>query len=82
MSFRVRTSIKLDEITDRRIFVNSTVPKGKMVQCTIKRYKSGFDIFRPQYDLFLSDECVYLMSGKKKAGNTSNYVISTDKGDF
>ena len=49
------------------------------MQCTIRRdKKAGW--FYPQYDLYLSNGYKHLLSGVKKAGNTtSNYVISNCK---
>jgi tubby-related protein 1 len=54
-----------------------------ILQCTVKRDKSGFGRFFPHYDMYVSDKFKYLMSGKRRAGNTtSNYVISSDKNDM
>lgn len=75
------TVIRLEDIHDVKAFLTTTIPKDKLLQCTIRRHKSGFDFFRPQYDLHLSAECSLLMSAKKKGG-TSDYYFSLDKEDF
>ena len=75
--------IKLSDISNRRLFLNSPIPKNKILQCCIKRDKSGFGVFYPQYDMYLSEECKYLMTGKKRSGSaTSNYLISADRNDL
>lgn len=48
--------------------------------CTIVRHKSGFNRLWPKYTLHLSDGSKFLLSGKKRSGNTtSNYMISLDQ---
>ncbi len=56
------------------------MPKGILIQCTIKREKSGFSRFYPKYHVHLSNGFRYLMTGKKQSfNNTSNYLMSMDK---
>ena len=50
------------------------------IQCTIVRHKSGFNKFWPKYTLQLSDSMKFLLTGKKRAGNTtSNYMITIEQ---
>jgi len=67
------------EIGDMNAFLKNPVPKGVIVQCTIKRDKSGLvNKIYPTYHVHLSKSFKYLMSGKKKGLNkTSNYYISS-----
>lgn len=44
------------------------------------RHKSGFNRLWPKYTLHLSDGDKFLLTGKKRSGNTtSNYMISIDE---
>ena len=74
--------IRMSGIKNMKMFLTSTVPKGQLLQCTIRRQKSGLDIFRPRYDLHLSEECSLLMSAKKKGGTSANYYFSLSKEEF
>lgn len=50
------------------------------IQCTIVRHKSGFNKFWPKYTLQLSDSNKFLLTGKKRSGNTtSNYMITIEQ---
>ena len=50
------------------------------IQCTIVRHKSGFNKFWPKYTLQLSDSMKFLLTGKKRSGNTtSNYMITIEQ---
>ncbi len=54
-----------------------------MVQCEIKRDKSGMGRFYPKYHMYTSGKLEYLMTGKKRSGNkTSNYLISMNKSEL
>jgi tubby-related protein 1 len=54
-----------------------------MLQCNIRRDKSGFKRLAPRYYLNLSEGQVFLLGGKKRLSNkTSNYLISMDKNDL
>jgi len=53
------------------------LPRKMMVQCSIRRDKSGFNRFWPKYICHLSNGGKFLLVGKKRAANnTSNYLIS------
>ena len=44
------------------------------------RHKSGFNRLWPKYTLHLSDTNKFLLTGKKRSGNTtSNYLITLDQ---
>lgn len=61
----------------------SPVPKGAgIVQCYIRRNKSGTNKLFPVYSLFLKDERFLLMSKKRPNNKTSNYLISMTEGDL
>jgi len=50
------------------------------IRTTISRVKSGLNRLWPKYTLNLSEgDRKFLLAGKKKSGNTSNYVISADE---
>ncbi|CAK81757.1 unnamed protein product (macronuclear) [Paramecium tetraurelia] len=67
----------------KKHFLLNPAPKGGMIQCTIKRDRSGMSRFYPKYHLHLSNGFLYLMSAKKRAcNNTSNYIISMSREDL
>ena len=70
-------------------FANNPIKKGKVIQLTVVRDKSGFtNKFFPKFHLYFSegfatDKRVHLMSARKRGGNkSSNYIISLSKTDF
>lgn len=64
-------------------FLVNPAPKGGMIQCTIKRDRSGMARFYPKYHMHLSNGFLYLMSAKKQAiNNTSNYIIAQAREDM
>ena len=67
-----------------RRFLNRPVPRGVMLQCTIKRDKSGFNRLYPKYFMHLSGmNQEFLLVGKKRPKNkTSNYLISMGEKDL
>ncbi|KAM3129701.1 hypothetical protein pb186bvf_018214 [Paramecium bursaria] len=67
----------------KKYFLTNPCPQGGMIQCTIKRDKSGFGRFYPSYHIHFSNGFLYLMSAKKRAcNNTSNYLIAMSKSDM
>ncbi|CAD8160111.1 unnamed protein product [Paramecium pentaurelia] len=67
----------------KKHFLLNPAPKGGMIQCTIKRDRSGMSRFYPKYHLHISNGFMYLMSAKKRAcNNTSNYIISMSREDL
>lgn len=53
------------------------------MECTLRRDKSGFNRFYPEYSVYTSEGIKYLFSAKKRSGNaTSNYSISLNKNDL
>lgn len=73
------------DLSDLRRFLSTPVPRAAgVVQCYIDRDKTGLSgrMF-PSYSLHLKDDDVFLLAGKKRAGNrTSNYLITMDKRDL
>ncbi|KRX07799.1 Tubby C-terminal-like domain [Pseudocohnilembus persalinus] len=68
------------DIPDMKEFLTNPLPKGLLLQCTIKRDKSKMSHFYPKYHVYLSKKFQHIMSGKKRSGcKTSNYLISMDK---
>eukprot|EP01016_Furgasonia_blochmanni_P040554 TRINITY_DN5186_c0_g1_i5.p1 TRINITY_DN5186_c0_g1~~TRINITY_DN5186_c0_g1_i5.p1 ORF type:complete len:257 (-),score=20.35 TRINITY_DN5186_c0_g1_i5:299-1069(-) len=66
-----------------KAFLTRPAPKGYLLQCTSKREKSGFARLFPKYHCYLSNGSRYLMSAKKRGGNTtSNYLLTMSKNDF
>lgn len=74
------------DLSDLRHFLVTPVPRAAgVVQCYIDRDKSGLLSGRmfPSYSLHLKDGDIFLLAGKKRAGNrTSNYLITMDKRDL
>ena len=77
------------------IFIfKSPIPKNTIVQCVIKRERSGWNKIYPKYKLFFSIpkgagagsgylQGGFLMAAKKRSGNkSSNYMISLSPDDF
>ena len=67
-----------------RQFLTSPVPKANgIVQCYIRRNKSGTNRLFPVYSLYLKDGDRFLMCSKKRPNNkTSNYLVSMGEGDL
>lgn len=82
------SALKLHERKGMRKFLMSPVPReAGIVQCYIKRNKSGTRKMFPEYRVYMKlpdrDEDVFLMSSKKRSGQkTSNYLISMSEGDL
>ena len=71
------------EMRDMRKFLTTPVRKGIMLQCSIRRDKSGFSRLFPKYFMQTSEGLNFLLAGKKRAGNrTSNYMVTCDQKDF
>ena len=73
------------DLKDMRKFVLNPPPKGKVIQVSILRDKSGFkNRFYPKFHVFFSENINYhIMSACKRPGNkSSNYILSLDKKDF
>lgn len=61
-----------------RHFLMNPLPKGAMLECRIKREKSGLSKFYPKF-IFETDSGVFLAASKKQTKNkTSNYLITMD----
>lgn len=63
---------------DMRCFLTKPCPKAAgIVQCYIKRNRSGTNKFFPEYTVYLKHGDRFLMCSKKRPNNkTSNYLIS------
>jgi len=74
------------DLSDMRTFLMSPVTKDAgIVQCSIRRNKSGTNKLFPEYSVYMKygDSEKFLLTGKKRAGNkTSNYLISMQEGDL
>lgn len=67
----------------RNFLANPVSKKCGVIQCYIKRNKSGTNKLFPVYSLFLKEGDVFLMSSRKRPKNkTSNYLISMDQHDL
>jgi tubby-related protein 1 len=76
---RIMTPNELDGM-DMRSFLMRPCPKKTMIQCTIRRDKSGFNRFYPKYLCYMSLNQRFLLVGKKRSSNkTSNYLVSYNK---
>ncbi|OQR89265.1 tubby-like protein [Achlya hypogyna] len=64
-----------------RVFVMRAPPKGApALQCYVERDKSGTNLLRPVYRLFLEDGKQFLLGAQKRVKNTtSNYLLSMDR---
>lgn len=57
------------------------IPKGKKVELTISRDKSGFNYIWPEFSLIFNENGKTLAFAKKMMGSsTSNYYITIEKG--
>ena len=72
------------DLSDMRRFLTSPLPKDAgVVQCYIRRNKSGTNKLFPVYTLYLKDGDRFLLSAKKRPNNTtSNYLISMGENDL
>lgn len=72
------------DLSDMRRFLISPVPKEcGVIQCYIRRNKSGTNKLFPLYSLYLKEGDTFLMCSKKRPKNkTSNYLISKSEGDI
>jgi tubby-related protein 1 len=66
----------VNAMSQMREFITSPVPKGTLMNCTIKRNKSGGNRIYPKYFLTVSDAGTFLLSGKKKL---MKYIISANE---
>jgi len=70
---------------DQHAWLMRVAPRGQMVQCFIKRDKSGLDMLYPQYRCYLQtpDGDRFIMAARKrKKSNSNNYVISMNMKDL
>jgi tubby-related protein 1 len=76
--------LNADDPTMMRSFLVRPCPKGLgWVRCVIKRNKGIKNALFPEYRVYLKDTNVFLMTSKKRVGNTtSNYLISMGRNDF
>ena len=75
--------ILANEMRDMKKFLTSPLRKGILLQCSIRRDKSGFNRLFPKYYMQTSEGLNFLLAGKKRAGNrTSNYMVTMDQKDF
>lgn len=73
------------DLTDMKSFVLNPPPKGRVIQVSILRDKSGFkNRFYPKYHIFFSENInCHIMSAKKKSTSKSaNYILSLSRNDF
>lgn len=80
----VPMAIVSPNLTDMRAFLCSPLPRNNgVLQCYIRRNKSGTNKLFPIYSLYLKEGDVFLMASKKRPKNkTSNYLISMDQNDL
>ncbi|CAK4666504.1 unnamed protein product [Aphanomyces euteiches] len=64
-----------------RSFVSQAPLKNSpTIQCYVERDKSGINMMRPIYRLFLNDSNQFLLGAQKRSKNkTSNYLLSMDR---
>lgn len=72
------------DLSNMQRFLTTPVPKrAGVVQCYIRRNRSGTHKLFPIYSLYLKDEDVFLFCSKKRPNNkTSNYLISKVEGEL
>lgn len=72
------------DLSDMKKFLMSPIPKeAGVVQCYIKRNRTGMNKLYPIYSVYLKDEDRFLMSSRKRPNNkTSNYLVSMSEDDM
>lgn len=72
------------DLSNMRRFLTSPIPRQcGIIQCYIRRNKSGTNKLYPVYSLYLTEGDVFLMASKKRPKNkTSNYLLSMDQNDL
>ena len=71
------------DLSDMRVFLHRPCPKGKQIQCFIRREKGGLMKQNRKYFLYLQDGNRFLLAAKKrKRKKSSNYLISSTEGDL
>lgn len=72
------------DLRDMRKFLHAACPKrAGVVQCSIKRNRSGTNKLFPEYAVYMKEGDRFLMCSKKRPNNkTSNYLISMGEGDL
>lgn len=72
------------DLSDLRRFLTTPLPReAGVVQCYIRRNKSGTNKLFPVYTLYLKDGDRFLLTSKKRPNNkTSNYLISMGENDL
>jgi tubby-related protein 1 len=67
-----------------RKFLTTACPRrAGVVQCSIKRNRSGTNKLFPEYAVYMKEGDRFLMCSKKRPNNkTSNYLISMGEGDL
>eukprot|EP00981_Chlorochromonas_danica_P005912 scaffold1236_cov170-Ochromonas_danica.AAC.3 len=80
MATPARSIVVPPDLSNMRRFLTQPLPKAcGVVQCYIRRNKSGTHKLFPIYSLYLKEGDVFLMASKKRPKNkTSNYLISSD----
>jgi tubby-related protein 1 len=63
-------------MSQMQTFLTTPVPKGTLMNCTIKRNKSGGNRIYPKYFLTVSDAGTFLLAAKKKY---MKYIISSNE---
>ena len=72
-------------MTNKKKLMEMPVPKGKYMQMTIVRNKSGFlNSFNPVYHMYFSENMnIHVISARKRSKHKrSNYTFSMTKKDF
>ncbi len=69
------------DLSDMRKFLTTPIPKDcGIIQCHIRRNKSGTNKLFPVYSLYLKEGDTFLMASRKRPKKkTSNYLISMGK---
>ena len=65
---------------DMSAFLTNPLPKGFMMQCSVRRNRRGFHRIFPSYFLHTSEGQHFLLAAKKRSGNkSSNYLITMNE---
>lgn len=72
------------DVSDMRKFLTTPCPKAAgVVQCYIRRNKSGTNKLYPEYYVYMEDGDRFIMCSKKRTlKKTSNYLVSMKAGDL